>query len=236
MEELLDEALEALGRKDGPRAMQLAQQVLDEDENNTTAWLIAMKCFQLLYPIDQYKAENELTCARYAIRSAAKEDKYRVRKQVYQFLLTKILEVLQRDEAVLADGKAVVSFYQRTVYFDAAGATARAMEQDKPVVDAVRRTFAYCRELFDFIPNSALVKNAALNRQAAEIARQWRRTYSYLEIRYELYHTTLSRQEVEEGLRQYARFLRPVKNRDELLRAPVPFNLYRLDQAAYLEA
>lgn len=233
METLLDQAARALEQKDGGSALRLAQQVLEQDENNTRAWLIAMKCFQLLYPIDQYDAENELTCARYAIRSASKAEKYSVRKQVYQFLLTKILEVLKRDEEVLADGRAAVSFYQRTVYFDAAHAAARTMENDKPVVDAVLRTFDYCRALFDFIPNSALVKSAALNRQAAAVAQQWRRTYSYLEIRYELYHTTLSRRAVEEGLRQYARFLRPVKNRDELLRMPVPFNLYRFDQTAY---
>jgi hypothetical protein len=50
-----------------------------------------------------------------------------------------------------------------------------------------------------------------------------------------MYHTTLSRSAVEDGLRQYARFLRNVKGRETLLAAPVPFNIYRLDQTAFAE-
>lgn len=233
MDELLQQAREALRRKDGKQALELANQVLDADEASAEAWLIAMKSFQLIYPIDQYDAQNELTCGRYAIRSAGKSEKYRVRKQVYLFYLTKIREVLERDAQVLADGKYILSFYQRTVYFDASGAAVRTMQQDAPVVEAVLRSFQYCTALFDAIPDSAIRRSALLNSRAEEVAVQWRRTYSYLEIRYEMYHSTLSKEMVENGLRQYARFLRAVKNREELAAAPVPFNLYRLDQNAY---
>jgi hypothetical protein len=198
--------------------MELADQILAQDETCSEAWLIAMKCFQLLYPIEQYNAENELTCARYAIRFAPKERKYAVRKQVYSFLLTKVHEVLARDAEVLGDGRSILSFYQRTVYFDATHAGARTME-----------------ELFEAIPGSAIAKNAQLNAAAAEVAHQWQRTYSYLEMRYEMYHTTLSRSAVEDGLRQYARFLRNVKGRETLLATPVPFNIYRLDQTTFAE-
>jgi hypothetical protein len=235
MDALLHEAAAALQKKDGRRAMELADQILAQDETCSEAWLIAMKCFQLLYPIDQYNAENELTCARYAIRFAPKERKYAVRKQVYSFLLTKVHEVLARDAEVLGDGRSILSFYQRTVYFDATHAGARTMEEDRPVREAVERSFDYCKALFEAIPGSAIAKNAQLNAAAAEVAHQWQRTYSYLEMRYEMYHTTLSRSAVEDGLRQYARFLRNVKGRETLLATPVPFNIYRLDQTAFAE-
>lgn len=232
-QELLRQAEQALRDKEGKRALELADRILEEDDAYAAAWLVAMKSFQLIYPVDQYNPENELSCGRFAIRSALKSEKYRVRKDVYLFYLTKIQEVLERAAAVLADGRQVLSFYQKAVYFDAAGAAARTMEQDAPVVRAVLNSFAYCIALFEAIPDSAIRRSALLNRRAEEIAVQWRRTYSYLEIRYEMYHTTLSREMVEKGLQQYARFLRAVKNREELLRAPVPFNLYRLDQTAY---
>ena len=40
--------------------MDLADRILDQDETCVTAWLIAMKSFQLILPIQAYKAENEL--------------------------------------------------------------------------------------------------------------------------------------------------------------------------------
>jgi hypothetical protein len=235
MEALLNEAAQALQKKDGQRAMQLVDQILAQDETNCEAWFIAMKTFQLLYPIEQYNATNELTCARYAIRFAPKENKYRMRKQVYQFLMNKICEVLKRDTEVLSDGRSILSYYQRIVYFDATHAPERTAAEDRPVVDAVLGSFPYCKELFDFIPGSFLEKNQQLNALAAEVAHQWQHTYSCLEMRYELYHSTLPREMVEEGLTQYARFLRNVKNREEIIAQPVSFNMVqRLDQVSFL--
>lgn len=235
MEELLQQAQEALRRKEGKTAMELADQILDQDETCVTAWLIAMKSFQLILPIQAYQAENELECARYAIRFAGKEAKYAVRMEVYTFFMNKILTVLQRDEEVLADGRAIVSFYQRVSYFDATHAAQKTLEEDRPVTEAVRGTFDYCSQLFDFIPDSAIRKSAKLNKLAAEVARQWQRTYSRLEMRYELCHTRMTAEAVEYGLRRYGRYLRAVKGREELIRVPVSFNLDRLDQSAFLE-
>lgn len=232
---LLEQAEAALRAGEGKRSMELADQILNQDETCVTAWLIAMKSFQLLLPIEAYEASNEIDCARYAIRFAGPGEKYRVRKQVYRFFLDKILAVLKQDEKVLADGRSVISFYQRTVYFDAKRAPERTRREDQPVVDAVLKSFAYCRELFEFIPDGAFKRNASWNRLAAEVARQWQRTCSYLEIRFEMYHMTLSREMVEEFLKQYVRFLRAVREREELIRVPLPFNIYRIDPVLFLE-
>lgn len=235
MEELLRQAEEALRQKDGKMAMELADRILDQDETCVTAWLVAMKSFQLVLPIQAYKAENELECARYAIRFAKKEEKYGIRMQIYTFFMNKILAVLKRDEEVLADGRSIVSFYQRVFYFDATNATRRTLEEDRPVTEAVRGTFTYCSELFDFIPDSAIKRSARLNKLAAEVADQWQRTYSRLEMRYELCHTRMTTEGIEYGLRQYARYLQAVKTREELIKVPVTFNIDRLDQSAFLE-
>lgn len=233
--QLVSQAEEALRAGDGKRSMELANQALDAEETCVTAWLVAMKSFQLLLPIEAYQASNEIKCARYAIRFAPSREKYQVRKQVYEFFLHKILEVLKRDEEVLADGREVVSLYQRLVYFDASHAPEKTAQEDRPVVDAVLKSFAYCRELFEFIPDSAFKRNAGWNRLAAEAAGQWQRTCSYLEIRFEMYHRTMSKEMTEDCLKQYARFLRAVKDREELIRRPIPFNIYRLDSVSYLE-
>ncbi len=232
---MLKQAEEALRGGDGRQSMELADRILDQDETCVTAWLIAMKSFQLLLPIEAYKASNEIDCARFAVRFAGPGEKYRVRKQIYRFFLDKILAVLKRDEKVLADGRSVIHFYQKTVYFDAQGAPERTRREDQPVVDAVLKSFAYYRELFEYITDGALKRNASLNRLAAETARQWQRTCSYLEIRFEMYHMSLSREMVEEFLRQYARFLRAVKGREEWIRVLLPFNIYRMDQASFLD-
>ena len=234
-EELLQQARQALHQKDGKTAMDLADQILEQDETNVEAWIIAMKSFQLILPLQAYNAENELECARCAIRAAGKEAKYQTRMQVYTFFLDKILNVLQRDQEVLADGRSIVSFYQRTAYFDATNAARKTLEEDRPVVEAVRGTFAYCEQLFDFIPDSAIKKSARLNKLAAEVAAQWKRTYNYLEMRYELCHSRMDRASVEYGLRQYARYLRAVKEREKLIQVPLSFNVDRLDAAQYLE-
>ena len=129
-------------------------QILETDEACVGAWLIAMKSFQLILPVDAYKSENELGCAEAAIHYAPKNSKYRVRKQVYLFLMTKILDVLRQDEKVLKEARGLLDWYQREQYFDAAGAPKKLIEKDKPVRDAVYASFEYCRELFEFIPGS----------------------------------------------------------------------------------
>jgi hypothetical protein len=235
MEELLHQAEQALEKKDGQQALTLVNQILEEDEKNVAAWLIAMKSFQLILPIEKYQSENELECARAAIASAKKEEKYRVRKQVYLFLMTKILDVLKRDVEVLGDGRDLISFYQRTVYFDAAGAAQKTADKDQELREAVMATFAYCKELFEYIPDSFLKKNVACNRKAAEVATQWVRTYNFLEMRFEFYHRTMSKEYVIEGLQQYARYLRAVRGKEEILAREVPFNIYHLNQLPYLQ-
>lgn len=234
-ERLLWEAEDALRAGDGKRSMELADRVLEGDEACATAWLIAMKSFQLLLPVEACQASNETRCARYAIRFAAPGEKYGVKKQVYEFFLHRIVAVLKRDEQALADGRDVAGFYQRLAYLDASHAAERTAERDRALVEAVLKSFAYCRELFDFIPDRALRRNAGWNSLAAEAAVQWRWTCSYLEMRFEMYHRTMSRELSEDCVRQYARFLRAVKDRDERILAPLPFNLYGLAAASYLE-
>ena len=232
---LLSEAEEALRTKDGRRSMELADRVLEEDERCAAAWLIAMKSFQLFLPIEACQASNEIECARYAIRFAAPGEKYRMRKQVYEFFLHKIIAVLKRDEQALADGREAMSFYQRLAYLDASHAPQKTAQWDRPLVEAVQKSFVYCRELFEFIPDSALKRNAGWNRLAAEAAEQWKRTCSYLEIRFEMYRWTMSREMAEDCVRQYARFLRAVRDRDERLRETLPFDRYHPDAASYPE-
>ena len=87
MDDKLRHAKDALRQKDGKTALEIAYQILEQDETCCEAWFIAMQCFQLIVPIDEYNPENELTCARYAIRYAPKEKKYLMRKQVYLFLM-----------------------------------------------------------------------------------------------------------------------------------------------------
>lgn len=235
MEEWLRQAEEALEKKDGQTALELVNRILDQEEGCVKAWLIAMKSFQLILPIEKYQAENELRCARAAIYYAPKPEKYRVRKQVYLFLMTKILDVLKRDVEVLGDGRDLIGYYQRTVYFDASGAAQKTADRDQPVREAVMATFPYCKELFAFIPDSFLKKNRECSRQAAQVAAQWVRTMNFLEMRFELYRRTMTEDYVKEGLRQYARYLRAVKNKEELLAQEVAFNIYHLDQMTFLQ-
>ena len=235
MEDLLLKAGQALETGDGQRALALVNQILETDEACVEAWLIAMKSFQLILPVDAYKSENELGCAEAAIHYAPKNSKYRVRKQVYLFLMTKILDVLRQDEKVLKEARDLLDWYQREQYFDAAGAPKKLIEKDKPVRDAVYASFEYCRELFEFIPGSFLRRNRECNRRAAEVAAQWARTWGYLEMRYELYGRHLTEDYVADGLRQYARFLRDVRDKEEILAKEVTFNICHLDQMQFLQ-
>ena len=234
MDDRLNQAQDALRRKDGKTALEIVDQVLEQDETCSQAWLIAMQCFQFIYPIEAYQAENELNCARYAIRYAPKEKKYKVRKQVYLFLMNKILDVLRRDADVLADGRSMLNFYQRTVYFDASGAAEKTRNEDKPVMSAVLNSFTFCHEIFNFIPDSAIRSNVELNRKAAEVAHQWQKTYSYVALRVGLYHCELPRKDIQEALRVYARYLRAVRGKEEIMKVTVPFNTVGEDQLAYL--
>ncbi|MBQ8161107.1 MAG: hypothetical protein IJ083_10185, partial [Clostridia bacterium] len=154
-----------------------------------------------------------------------------MRKNVYSFLMTKILDVLERDAEVLADGRALIGFYQRTVYFDAAGAAEKTRLQDEPIMNAVTKSFAYCEALFDFIPDSFLRRNRVLNSKAAEIARQWQTTYSYLAMRVGLYHMELTPEQIHDGLARYARYLRAVDNREAMMQEIAPYNTIHEDQS-----
>lgn len=232
---MLRQAEEALRRGDGKTALQLADQVLEQDECNWEAWYIAMQCFQLIYPIDACDAANELECARYAIRFAPKEKKYRVRKQVYTFLMDKIIGVLQRSAEVLSDGRELLNEYQRMAYFDASAASQKTREMDAPVLAAVQRSFTYCQELFEAIPDSTIRRSAAMNAKAAEVAQQWQRTVSYLALRIGLYRCQMSRENVQDALRIYGRYLRAVKGKEVIMQRTVAFNTLQEPQLPYLE-
>lgn len=224
MEELLRRATAALHAQDGKTALSLANTILDQDETCWEAWLVAMQSFQLFLPIEQYQAENELQCAKYAIRFAPKEKKHAVRMQVYEFLMTKVTEVLRRDAEVLADGRELIGFYQRTVYFDASGAAEKTAQYDQPVYHAVVNSFDYCTALFDGIPGSAVRRSAKLNRLAADTACQWQKTYSCLAMRIGLYHREMPPEMIRHGLSVYARFLRDVRDAESIIARPVAFN------------
>lgn len=232
---MLRQAEEALRRGDGQSALRLADQALEQDEQNWEAWYIAMQCFQLIYPIEDCDAANELECARYAIRFAPKEKKYRVRKQVYTFLMDKILGVLQRSAEVLADGRELLNEYQRQAYFDASAASQKAREMDVPVLSAVQHSFTYCQALFEAIPDSAIRRNAALNAKAAEVAQQWQKTVSCLAMRIGLYRCQMSRENVQDALRVYGRYLRAVRDKEAIMQRTVAFNTLQEPQLPYLE-
>lgn len=234
MEDLIRQAEAALHAQDGKAALALADEMLARDETCCRAWLIALQSFQLFLPIEQYDPANEINCAKYAIRFAPREEKGAVRKQVYAFLLGKVIEVLARDAEVLSDGRELIGFYQRTVYFDASGAAEKTREHDRATFDAVNRSFAYCVALFESIPATAIRRSAPLNRKAEEAAAQWQKTYSYLALRIGLYHREMTPDAIRYGLRIYGRFLRDVRNAEAIIAKPVPFNTTGEDQTAYL--
>lgn len=234
MNELVEKAREALYRQDGRQALEWADKALEQDERCYEAWLIAMQSFQLFLPIDSYDSSNEISCARYAIRFAPAQKKAQVRKQVYAFLLNKVLEVLERDAQVLSDGRELVSFYQRTSYFDASGAPDKARTHDAPLMQAAERSFGYCSALFDAVPPSAIRRSRVLETLAERIADQWQRTYSFYAMRMGLVRCQMTQEGVQAGLRQYAQYLRPVRHAEEILRKTVPFNTVGEDQLAYL--
>ena len=74
MNDLLIRASEALHQQDGKAALEWADKALEQDEGCFEAWLIAMQSFQLFLPIDSYDPDNEVSCARYAIRFAPAEE------------------------------------------------------------------------------------------------------------------------------------------------------------------
>lgn len=236
MKELLRQAREALENKNGKLALELTCQMVDLDENCVEMWLIAMKSFQWIYPIDGYDPNNELTCGRNALESALPEDRERVAKEIYRFYLDKILQVLKQDAQVLADGREIMTFYQARAYANSGTAIALTCQKDEPLVNAVLKSFEYCKALFEDVPAGTLRADAGLNEMARSAAIQWRQTYNYLEMRFEMYGTNLPRRMVEEGLRQYARFLRTIKDRKDLMEPPIPFNnVCKLDQLSFLE-
>lgn len=234
MNELVEKAREALHRQDGRQALEWADKALEQDEGCFEAWLIAMQSFQLFLPIDSYDPDNEVSCARYAIRFAPAEKKAQVRKQVYAFLLNKVREVLERDAQVLSDGRELVSFYQRTSYFDASGAPDKAREHDAPLMQAAERSFAYCKALFEAVPPSAIRRSRVLSELAEQIAQRWQKAYSFYAMRMGLVRCEMTREGIQAGLRQYAQYLRPVRHAEEIMRKTVPFNTVGEDQLAYL--
>lgn len=232
---MLRQAEEALKKGDGQTALQLVDQVLEADECNWEAWYIAMQCFQMIYPADVCEASGELESARYAIRFAPKEKKYRVRKQVYLFLMERIIAVLKRSSEVLSDGRELLSEYQRLAYFDASGAPKKTREMDTPVLSAVQHSFVYCQALFEAIPDSAIRRNSALNDKAAEVAQHWQQAVNYLALRMGLYRYQLTRENVQDALRIYGRYLRAVKNKEQIMQKTVAFNTLQVPQMPYLQ-
>lgn len=234
MNELVEKAKAALYRQDGRQALEWADKALEQDEGCSEAWLIAMQSFQLFLPIDSYDPQNEVRCARYAIRFAPADEKSRVRRQVYTFLLNKVLEVLERDAQILSDGRELVSFYQRISYFDASGAPDKAREHDAPLMQAAEKSFAFCSTLFTAVSPSAIKRSRALEKLAEQIAQQWQKTYSFFSMRMGLVRCEMTRESIQAGLKQYAQYLRPVRHAEEILRKTVPFNTVGEDQLAYL--
>lgn len=234
MNECVEKAREALLRQDGRLALAWADEALTQDERCFEAWLIAMQSFQLFLPIDNYDPQNEIRCARYAIRFAPAEKKAQIKKQVYAFLLGKVQEVLERDAQVLADGRELVSFYQRVSYFDASGAPDKACEHDAPLMRAAEKSFAYCSALFEAVPVSAIRRSRALGERAERIAELWQKAYSFYAMRMGLVRCEMTREGIRAGLEQYARYLRPVRRAEAIMGKIVPFNTVGEDQLAYL--
>lgn len=232
---MLRQAEEALQKGDGQTALQLADQVLEKDETNWEAWYIAMQCFQFLHPAEKGDAQSELACARYAIRFAPKEKKYRVRKQVYTFLMDKIISVLHRCGDVLSDGRELLGEYQRLAYFDASGAPKKTREMDAKVLAAVKSSSTYCQTLFAAIPDSAISRNGQLNARAAEVAQQWQQMVSYLALRMGLYREQLTRAQIEEALAIYGRYLRAVRGKEQIMQKTVAFNTLQVPQMPFLQ-
>ncbi len=236
MENLLNRARGALAVKDGKQALALATQVLDTEESCPEAWLIAMKSFQLILPIDQYDPQNELTCGEGAIEESTERERPAVSRKVYRYYLTKIQEVLKRDADVLADGRSLLTYYQAKAYTSPSTAAALTRKKDEPLIRAVLRSFEYCKALFDAVPLDILRQNRVLNEQTRGVAVQWRMTYGYLEMRYEMVGQHLPRKTVEDGIRQYARFLRPLADGRDMIEKPLPFNtIHKLDQTSFWE-
>ena len=230
MNEIVEKAREALHRQDDRHALEWADKALEQDERCFEAWLIAMQSFQLFLPIDSYDPQNEVSCARYAIRFAPAEKKAQVKKQVYTFLLNKVREVLERDAQVLSDGRELVSYYQRISYFDASGAPDKAREHDAPLMQSAERSFTYCKALFEAVPPSTIRRSCALSELAEQIALQWQKTYSFYAMRMGLVRCEMTHEGIRAGLRQYAQYLRPVRHAEEIMRKTVPFNTAGEDQ------
>ncbi|MCD8021901.1 MAG: hypothetical protein LUF30_02600 [Lachnospiraceae bacterium] len=224
-----------LKNKKGKEAYAIANAVLEADEEDSQAWYYLMQTFELVLPIDRYQSSNELTCGENAIDCASSDEKAGMAAQVYAFYLRKAQNVLEYEEKKLADAREIASYFQRKVYFDEVGAVKMTFEKDKPLIQAVQRSFSYVFDLFDGVAREAVRSNPDLNALCGLLARQWRRTYSYLEIRYEFYRKQLTEDEIRYGLERYAHLLRDVTDADSIIEKTVPFNLHQWDQKEYLE-
>lgn len=233
-EDKVKEIRTALTEKRGQEVYDMANAALDEDEEDSQAWYFLMRSFELLLPVEGYQASNELTCGKYAMEYAAAEVRDAMEARVCSFYLEKALNVLEFEEKKLADAKEIAGFYQRKVYFDARNAGAITFEKDKPLIDAVRASFEYVFALFEGVPEQVVRENRVINSLCRKLARQWQRTYSYLEIRYEFYGKRLSDEDIRYGLERYAELLKDVAGAEEIAAKPVPFNLFQWDQMEYL--
>ncbi len=233
-EETQEKIRSAIEHKKGQEAYDLANAVLDEDEDDAWAWFYLMKTFELLLPVEQYQASNELTCGENAIECAGADEQEAMAAKVYAFYLEKARNVLELDEKKLSDAREIANFYQRRVYFDERKAASETYEEDRPLIDAVRRSFHYAFALFDGVDRGMIRMNRVLEQLATKLAHQWRRTYSYVEIRYEFYGGRLSDEDIKKGLKGYAHLLRDVADAESILEKPAPFNLFQWDQVSYL--
>ena len=96
-------------------------------------------------------------------------------------------------------------------------------------------TLDYCEELFAFLPGGQIKRNAPLNRMAREVADRWQKAWGYLTLRMGLYRMTPTEDEIRKAVKVYAGMLKNVKNGEEILKVPLPFNTIEVDPFSFWE-
>lgn len=227
-------AKEALELKDGNTSLKLSDEILAEDESCYEAWIIALKSFELILSIEQYKAQDDLQCAKYAVSFAPKECKNQVRKEVYLYLLNKINSVINKLADILANGTSIMGFYQKTAYFNAASAAKLTMEEDSQLIQSVKNAFSYCMDVFEGIPVSVF-RTRVFKEKCLLIANSHRKAMNYLLMRYQLYSRPFTLDEQQKALKDYAGYLKFVPTGKEILLSSIPYNISNLDPLVYWE-